>query len=74
MSGPGANGLLVFAPGRRGVYSVNQTLTDEAAGLCPGVDDVCETMRVLDWNGDGKADLVFTTSDSRLVLARSVKY
>jgi len=59
LSGPGANGLLVFAPGGRGVYSVNQTLTDEAAGLCPGVDDVCETMRVLDWNGDGKAELVF---------------
>lgn len=57
------NEVLIYSQRAAGVFSLNSQLTTEAMNLCSNAS-ACEDMRIVDLNGDGKAELVFNTQIS----------
>ncbi len=56
---PTRSELLIYSQTAPATFSMNAALTNEAVGFCSSVE-TCTKMRVVDTNGDGKAELVFT--------------
>lgn len=53
------NELLVYSQRTAGVFSPDPTQTDRTLGFCTEAD-YCRNMKIIDWNGTGKSELVFT--------------